>query len=252
MEGTRQRTGIVSPQALLNIPERRSSRHLNSIGSIQSKASHAPLRRQSVGTNILSKGASTSPIRRPDAIRKPPSRTFVPTVWPTEFLDTPTLSSSRASLTIDLSSPVFIGGSTIEGVVHVKIDGGVSEKRRKTKRALSLKGASVTLVGIERCKGRQEIFRVLKTDLVDEDHPPPAPMILNTGLDGCWDMAPSDSTMPFCLDLPVAIGPPPFKSRKFGISYWLSASIEFTVDGKEYSARQSREIVVLTVHDRRS
>ena len=252
MEHTRQRIGGGSSLILSSIPERRSSRQLNSAASTLSTTTRPPPRSQSVGTDVPPKGLSTSPLRRPDVVRKAPSRTFVPTTWPTDFLDTPTQTHSRVNLTIRLSSPVFMGGATVEGVLSVQIDGGNFEKKRKPKQAPSLQTVSVTLIGVERCKGRQEIFRAIQSDLIDDDHPPPATMALNSNLDGCWDVAPSDSLLPFCLDLPVAMGPPPYKSKKVGISYWLSALTEFTIAGKKHFVRQSREVVVLTVHDRRS
>jgi len=252
MEGSRQSMGVGSLQALYSIPERKSSRHMKSGDSTTSITSHATPRHPSARTSIPPKGSSTSPIRRPSPVRRAPSRTYIPSTWPTDILASPSVTHSRVSLAIRLSSPVFIGGATVEGAVHIRIDGGAFEKRRKPKQAVSLRAASVTLTGVERCKGRQEIFRVLKSDLLDEEHPPPTSMALKTGLDGCWEVVPSDSILPFCLDLPVAIGPPPYKSKKIGISYWLSASLEFTLAGKEYTVRHSREIVVLTVHDRRS
>ena len=237
---------------LTSIPERKSSRNLNSTASVFSATSHGPSQPQSTGTNIASKGISTSPIRRPDAPRKAPSRTFIPALWSIDLLDTSNITHSRLDLSIRLSSPVFIGGATIEGSVCMRIDGGAFEKRRKPKEVLSLQRLSVTLAGIERCKGRQEIFRVLRSDLVDEDHPPPTSMALNTGFDGSWDIGPSDAQLPFCLDLPVSVGPPPYKSRKYGISYWLRVLLEFTTNGKKHYVRQVREVIVLTVHDRRS
>lgn len=252
--------GEASLQGLSSIPERKSSRHLNSAASILSSASHGPLRPQSAnafsrtGTNIPPKGASTSPIRRADApaLRRAPSRTFVPAVLPTDLWETPILTHSRASLAIRLSSPVFMGGATVEGEVYATIDGGFLKQTRKAKQPMSLSKISVTLAGIERCRGRQEIFRALTSDLIDEAHPPPDGMMPGVAINGRWNVAPSDTVLPFRLDLPVAMGPPPYKSKKVGISYWLSALMEFTISGKQNFVRQSREIVVLTVHNRRS
>jgi len=252
--------GDANLQGLSSIPERRSSRHMNSAASILSSASHGLLRPQSADatsrtcTNIAPRGASTSPIRRPDALnlRRAPSRTFVPAVLPTDLLETPILTHSRATLAIRLSSPVFMGGATVEGEIHASIDGGVFEKRRKPKQPLSLSKISVTLAGIERCRGRQEIFRALTNDLIDKAHPPPNGMAPGAAINGLWDVAPSDTVLPFRLDLPIAMGPPPYRSKKVGISYWLSALLECTIAGKKHFVRQSREIVVMTVHDRRS
>lgn len=162
------------------------------------------------------------------------------------------LTHSRINLAIRLSSPIFMGGATVEGELKISIDGGVFQKRRKAKQPLAFTSVSVTLAGIERCRGRQEVFRALTSDLIDEAHPPPKNMVSETGLDAPWDIVPSDSVLPFRLDLPVAMGPPPYRSKKVGISYWLGALIEFMIDGKKHFVRQSREIMVLTVHDRRS
>ncbi len=132
------------------------------------------------------------------------------------------------------------------------IDGGPFETRRKSTPGLSLGRISVTLVGIERCKGKQDMFQALSCDLIDAAHPPPASMAPDPGSDTTWDVQPSNSTLPFRLDLPVVMGPPPYKSKKVGIIYWLSTTAEFKISGKKHFVRQSREVTVLTVHDRRS
>ncbi|KAL6713345.1 hypothetical protein ACLMJK_008810 [Lecanora helva] len=249
MEDTGKGKNGQNPKILSRIPERKSSRQLSSGASVLSRTSHGALQPLLTGSNVAPKGTSTSPIRRPDTLRKAPSRTFVPALWPTDLLDTHNITHSRIDLGLRLSSPVFMGGATVEGSVCMRIDGGSLEKRRRTKEVLSIQNLSVTLVGIERCKGRQEIFRVLRSDLIDEGHPPPSSMALNTGFDGSWDVGPSDAQLPFCVDLPVSVGPPPYKSKRYGITYWLTALVEFTVAGKKHYVRQSREIVVLTVHD---
>ena len=248
--------GGTASHALSNIPERRSSRHVSSVASNE-LAAPRPSRPQSVdataksSVDVQSKGTSSSPIRRPNvsSLRRAPSRTFVPENLPTELLDAPTLTHSRVGIGIHLFSPIFMGGATVEGELHVTIDGGNATKKRKPKETLSLFKATVTLVGIERCKGRREVFRALRNELIDDQHPPPTAMISSTGFDGCWDVAPSTAVLPFRLDLPVAMGPPPYKSNKYGITYWLSASMEFSTAGKTHIVRQSREITVLTVHD---
>ena len=171
---------------------------------------------------------------------------------PTDLLDAPKLTHSRFELAIHLSASVFMGGATVEGEIHVGIDGGPFETRRKDTPGLSLSKISATLVGIERCKGRQDMFRALSSDVIDAAHPPPVSMAPDAGLDGSWDVQPSHSTLPFRLDLPVVMGPPPYKSKKVGISCWLSTLAEFKISGKKHLVRQSRELAVLTVHDRRT
>lgn len=145
-----------------------------------------------------------------------------------------------------------MGGATVEGQVHVSIDGGTFETKRKSRSALNLERISVTLIGVERCKGRRDIFRALTTDLIDETHPPPINMAPGPGFGSSWEVVASDTTLPFRLDLPVIMGPPPYTSKKVGIRYWLSALLEFKAGAKRQVVRQSREIMVLTVHDRMS
>lgn len=137
----------------------------------------------------------------------------------------------------------------MEGEIHVGIDGGPFQTRRKSTAGLALSKISATLVGVERCKGRQDMFRALSSDLIDAAHPPPASMAPDPGPDTTWDVQPSSSTLPFRLDLPVVMGPPPYKSKKVGISYWLCTLAEFEIYGKKHFVRQSREVTVLTVHD---
>ena len=246
---------------LSSIPERGSSRQLHPASSAVSERSAAsralpPLLSHGTsnnGTTVPARGRSTSPIRRPDVLtlRRPPSRTFTPSLMPIDLLDHPKLTHSRLNLAIHLSAPIFVGGATLEGEVHVGIDGGPFERRRKSTLGLSLSRISVTLIGIERCRGRQGMFRALSCDLIDAAHPPPASMAPDPGPDTTWDVQPSNSTLPFRLDLPVLMGPPPYRSKKVGISYWLCTSAEFLILGKKHTVRQSREVAVLTVHDRR-
>lgn len=247
---------------LSSIPERGSSKSIsqgNSAVSMRLAASHAPPPLPSHGmsnngTTVPARGRSTSPIRRPNVLtlRRAPSRTFAPLLMPTDLLDTPRLTHPRLNLAIHLSAPIFMGGATVEGEIHVGIDGGPFQTRRKSTAGLALSKISATLVGVERCKGRQDMFRALSSDLIDAAHPPPASMAPDPGPDTTWDVQPSSSTLPFRLDLPVVMGPPPYKSKKAAISYWLCTLAEFEIYGKKHFVRQSREVTVLTVHDRRS
>lgn len=253
----------VRSKPLSSIPERRSSRYLPghafapSVPTILSDRplvpppppAHAtPVR----GPTVSPRGKSSSPLRRTESqLRRAPSRTFVPSVVPTDLLDAPQLTHPRILLDLRLSSAIFMGGASVEGTVHLIVDGGVPTARHKGPSTLSISRISVTLVGIERCKGRQEIFRALTTDLIDEAHPPPTTMAPDPGSDGAWDVTPSTSILPFRMDLPVVMGPPPYRSKKAGINYLLSTMVVAKMAGKSKIVRQSREIMVLTVHDRR-
>ena len=242
---------------LSSIPERSSSKQLFR-GSPAASPSQTPPPlplhgATKYGSTVPARGRSTSPIRRPAVLtlRRAPSRTFTPSILPIDLLDTPRLSHSRLTLAIHLVAPVFVGGATVEGEIHVGIDGGPFETRRRSTPALTLGKISTTLVGIERCKNRQDMFQALTCDLIDSAHPPPASMAPFPSSGTTWDVQPSNSTLPFRLDLPVVMGPPPYKSKKVGISYWLFTTAEFTIIGRKHFVRRSREVMVLTIHDRR-
>ncbi|KAL8709167.1 MAG: hypothetical protein Q9220_006047 [cf. Caloplaca sp. 1 TL-2023] len=89
------------------------------------------------------------------------------------------------------------------------------------------------------------------TDLVDEAHPPPVELAPPNQpvSDQLWEVVPSTTLLPFRLDLPVMLGPPPYKLRKNAISYLLSVLVEAKVDRKRVYVRTSEEVIVLTVHD---
>ncbi|KAL8802528.1 MAG: hypothetical protein Q9182_003768 [Xanthomendoza sp. 2 TL-2023] len=67
--------------------------------------------------------------------------------------------------------------------------------------------------------------------------------------DQLWEVMPSSTILPFRLDLPVLLGPPPYKSRKNNIMYLISVLAEAKVDGKRNYVRESEEVTALTVHD---
>ncbi|KAL8770202.1 MAG: hypothetical protein Q9209_004044 [Squamulea sp. 1 TL-2023] len=207
------------------------------------------------GKTIPSRGRSTSPIRpgsSAEKLRKAPSRTFIPLALPIDIIDFPRIPHSRINLAINLSSPLLMGGATAEGVVHLTIDGGFKKaKSSNTLATMSINRITVNLVGIERSGARQHMFRCLTTDLIDEAHPPPVEMARpNQPIsDRLWEVIPSSTTLPFRLDLPITLGPPPYSSRKNTITYLISVLVEAKIDGKRSYVRESKEVTVLTVHD---
>ena len=244
------------------VPERRSSLKTrlkkSSAPSLRSKGNkgpHLPLSHDipTVGPTVRSRGKSSSPLRRPDShIRKVLSRTVVPAVLPPDLSTAPKISHPRIQLDLRLLSPVFVGGATVEGDVHLVVDGGSGTKKRKHGQSISIGRIYVTVVGIERCRGRQEIFRVLMTDLVHDHHPLPSHLFTEKRPEKVWVLAPSSTVIPFCVDLPINMGPPPYESRKAGISYLASVTVEAIIAGRSHLVRHSEEIAVLSVHDRKS
>ncbi|KAL9102827.1 MAG: hypothetical protein Q9163_002076 [Psora crenata] len=224
------------------IPVRRSSRLFHPEASIVTSATppvsahvppQSPPRKTPTRQEVVTmRGRSASPIKRP-SIRAPLSRTFVPQTFPTDILDTPRLTHPRLALDVRLMAPVFMGGATIEGDIDISIDAGCSDARRKSLSKLAVTRVIVHVVGIERCKTRQEIFRALATNVLHASDP----------------AIHHDSLLPFHLDLPVLMGPPPYRAKRVGIKYLLSCLIQFQVGEKTQFVRQSKEITVLTVHD---
>ncbi|KAL8870745.1 MAG: hypothetical protein Q9198_007563 [Flavoplaca austrocitrina] len=148
-----------------------------------------------------------------------------------------------------------MGGATAEGVVNLVIDGGLKKAKATTNLAtISIDRISVSIVGIERSGARQHMFRCLTTDLIDEAHPPPVDMAPPDQpiSDRLWEVKPSTTLLPFRLDLPIMLGPPPYRSRKNSITYLVSVLVEAKMGGKRSYVRESGEVTVLTVHDRRS
>ncbi|KAI4122200.1 MAG: hypothetical protein LQ338_005956 [Usnochroma carphineum] len=207
------------------------------------------------GKTVLSRGRSTSPIRSGPSIeklRRAPSRTFIPLVLPIDIIDFPQITHPRLVIGIHMSAPLFMGGATAEGAIELTIDGGHKTSRARRKPTImSIDRICVGLVGIERSGVRQHMFTCLMTDLIDEAHPPPVEMARPNQpvSDRLWEVMPSKNTLPFNLDLPVMLGPPPFRSKKNNIRYMISVLVEAKVDGRRVYVRKSDDVLVLTVHD---
>ena len=248
------------------VPERRSSRsQLRHRMSRFSRASsdatdRAPRTPSSQRQTILPRGQSTSPVRDAatrlnpvsSGMRRIPSRTFVRSVKPVDILDMPEIGHARVSLEMRVPAPLFVGGGTVEGQLYVTVDGGRFKSRQKPKPIISIGRISVDILGVESLQGKKFIFRTLANELIDETHPPPATMVAAPRAlsDAYWDVMPSVSVLPFRLDLPVNMGPPPYSSKPVSIKYILCATMTFRILGKQYQVRRSQDIPVLTVHDR--
>ena len=235
------------------IPDRRSSQNFSQSNLNKYIHSGAPSLPPTAGRTIPSRGRAQSPIRGPGSttLRKAPSRTFVPSGVLTDILDFPKLSHPRITLNLHLTSSLFVGGATVEGEAGVVID-EAKPAGSKSRQPTSIDRITVTVIGVERSNGKQWIFRSLATELIDEAHPPP---VTTTGADEAkmetrWEVVPSKSILPFRLDLPVIVGPPPLETKKTGIYYLLSITVGANVASKRILVRKSQKISVLTVHDR--
>ncbi|KAI4158941.1 MAG: hypothetical protein LQ342_006974 [Letrouitia transgressa] len=206
------------------------------------------------GKTVPSRGRSTSPIRRTSStekLRRAPSRTFIPPAPPVDIMDFPKLPHPRIGASIRMSAPISLGGATAEGDVCLIIDGGKRQKSNPKKPPISVNRISVSLVGIERSNGRTTMFTSLMTDLIDKAHPPPetmAPANQPTSEFG-WQVIPSVSVLPFRIDLPVTLGPVPFKSKKNSITFLVSVLVEAKLSGERVYVRNSEEVTILAVYD---
>jgi len=53
------------------------------------------------------------------------------------------------------------------------------------------------------------------------------------------------------LNLPVNMGPPPYHSKTARIRYILCTSLLIKIAGQPFQVRESQDISILSVHDRR-
>ena len=228
---------------LSRIPERRSSRLFHTstdtggVSSTFNPPQPTVLSKQALKPPaiVTARGKSASPIKRRSTISDGP-RTFVPNVLPKDILDLPKLAHPRVQLDVRLFAPLAVGGATVEGETDIKIDANCAESKRHTLPLISVHRISACVIGVEKCRDRREIFHALTTHLL---HVNELPLI-------------GDATKTFSVDLPMHVGPPPYKSKKASITYLLSVLVEFRIAEKTHFVRQTNEIEVLSVHDRMS
>ena len=151
-----------------------------------------------------------------------------------------------------LPSPLFVGGGTIEGQIALEIDKGISKKNKE--KAIYISKLSVDVIGVEEISdGRKWIFLSLASELFDEVHPPPSAMVTSQtpakGSELLWLTKPSSVVVPFCLNLPLNLGPPPYLSKQACIRYLLCPTAVVKSGNKRSVIRQTWNIQMLTVHD---
>lgn len=264
--GSRATSAMSLP--LREVPERRSS-----ITVFPTKA--APSRKPSVqeaapwrvppstsrSKTVPNRGRSKSPVRlainrsaqTSEANRPAPLHTVIRATPRTDLLDKAIAKSDRVELGLYLPSPLFVGGRTVEGHISLTVDGATLMSRKKMK-PISISRLSVDVIGVEEVSdGRRWAFLALGTDLFDEDNPPPNSLIdgrsprYNSELG--WILKPSSATIPFCINLPLNLGPPPYSSKQASIRYILCPTAYISIGDKRTFVRQSWNIQMLTIHD---
>ncbi|KAL9053533.1 MAG: hypothetical protein Q9162_004700 [Coniocarpon cinnabarinum] len=182
-----------------------------------------------------------------------PSKTFVKVDSPTlnDILASPIYHHPRVQLEIQLAASLFVGGSTVEGLLRLVVDEATRLRHRKS---LTLERLSVDLIGVEEVVGnKRHIFLSLGNEIVDNEHPPPQEMIdaqAHWPSQGqSWLLIPSVNRLPFLLTLPLEVGPPPFKSKNARIRYLLSATLFLKDMGRDLCVRSTQETSILSVYD---
>ena len=263
--GSRAASALSLP--LREVPERRSSASIlaQSIagsrqGSMQDFPSWKLPPPSASGKTIPGRGRSHSPVRRAvkgdsvtsDTVRTSPSRTFIRTAPPLDILETGATQHPRVDMRLRLPSPLFVGGGTVEGQIQLLIDGGSGRKNKL--KPISISTLSIDVLGLEEINdGRKWVFLSLAAEMFDANHPPPASLVssqVSTERDRLlWSLKPSSAAIPFCINLPLNLGPPPYLSKQAKIRYLLCPTAVVRIGNKKSIIRQVWDIQMLTVHD---
>ena len=254
--GSRATSAMSLP--LRDVPERRSSASIFAPNRRQSsKASFQGLPKWQMppeaprSKSVSLRGRSDSPVRQAlnkstqssEAMRLSPFRTFIRTTPPLDILEKGSLRSDHLEVSVHLPSPLFVGGGTIEG--HIKLK--VHEDTKKSKmKPMSISRLSLDVIGVEEVNdGRRWIFLSLGSELFDETHPPPPALVNSEAIrhesELSWALKPASAVVPFCVNLPLNLGPPPYLSRQASIRYILSPTAHFKVGETEGSRSTDME-----------
>ncbi|KAI9672806.1 MAG: hypothetical protein M1831_000241 [Alyxoria varia] len=245
-----------------NVPQRSDSKFRNRLSASLSRAQgDAPGRELAEDRRVENWSKTSSPIKETVSrlnhespnTRRVPSKTIVKKANSStgDILDNPIHQHPRLKVDVQVAAPLFVGGSSVEGVVRIVVDEAERLRHRKT---LTLESLSVDLLGVEELSGsKRHVFLSLGNELVDVGHPPPPYMVESQqpfGAQGrSWILIPSVSTLPFLLTLPLEVGPPPFHSKNARIRYVICATLTIKDGGRTLCVRASQDTSVLSVYD---
>lgn len=221
----------------------------------------------SAGGTIPVRGHSSSPIRSTSDQRNPsavgpqqvPPKTFQRTTIPMDVVDRPELLEPGFLLALKLTSPMFVGGATVEGTLRIDV-GNITSRtfpnllsQTTPINNIALSNITIDVLGIESCRNKKHVFRSIAMELFDETRPPPSSMLSKSkSTQGkYWNLAPSFTELPICLSLPMDVGPPPYKSKHAKIQYIIAVTASIKIDERSCLVRSSQSIDILTVHDRK-
>ncbi|KAK5070914.1 hypothetical protein LTR64_003888 [Lithohypha guttulata] len=247
------RSGAASIHSLplRDVPVRNSSLPDSTQASLQDFPSWKLPPAAAAGRAIPPRGRADSPIKRfiakdfvsSDTARPIQSRTFIRPSPPLKLLEHGSINHRRIQLSTQLKAPLFVGGGTIEGEVRLTIN---QDNTRDRSRPLLISKLSVDVVGLE------EVFLALASKLFHEKHPPPpaiASQEAERGPELFWKTKPGVASVPFCIDLPLNLGPPPYQSKSATIRYALLPTLVVKSDGSRGVVSQVCNIQMLTVFD---
>ncbi|RPA99671.1 hypothetical protein L873DRAFT_1628970, partial [Choiromyces venosus 120613-1] len=170
------------------------------------------------------------------------AKTFVRPMPPHELLEHPVTFNSRITMHIAVMSPLYVGGARVDGRLNIHIHGTRLDDIRMGR-------VGIDLVGIEGM--RKVVFMSVTSELVDEDHPPPASILHPMGENQTISrkVKPSRLFLLFRLNLPLNVGPGPFHSVRARIRYVIHGTIMATINGIKTIIRCSRDIRVISALD---
>jgi len=180
----------------------------------------------------------------PDA-KQPIAKTFVRPEPPADLLEYPVIFDPRVSMMVSITQPLYIGGGSVDGRLNVHIRGTRLDDIR-------LGRVSIDIAGVEELSfTRKSMFMSIASELIDEDHPPPAAMLAPTDDEEklFWKIKPSRSFFPFRLNLPLDVGSGPFHSVRARLRYVIHGTIMISINGSKSIVRCSRDIRIISALD---
>ncbi|CCX05057.1 Similar to Uncharacterized protein C557.05; acc. no. Q9USS1 [Pyronema omphalodes CBS 100304] len=173
------------------------------------------------------------------------AKTFVRPEPPNDLLEYPVIFNPRVTMMVSITQPLYIGGGSVDGRLNIHIRGTRLDDIR-------LGRVSVDIAGIEELSfSRKTMFMNIASELIDEDHPPPAAMLATAEEETkmFWKVKPSRSFLPFKLSLPLNVGPGPFNSVRARIRYVIHGTILISINGNKSVVRTCRDIRIISALD---
>ena len=190
---------------------------------------------------VPKRSISSSSKLRPHRPTSPP-----PSFTVEDLLDFPNYKNPKMKLELQIGAPLFVGGGNVEGNVRII---PADTERRRTRNGL-LESIFIDLVGVEELSGaKRSVFLSLSKEL---DRPDQKQQAAQAKGDADFLFPPATHSVPFCINLPLDVGPPPFNSKHARIRYVLASTIWIQDIDRPTSVRCSQEIHVVSVYDRKS